>query len=321
MHSNLNKTKSKINLDDIKKIVLKLQNFYDRNEVLNWSKSSIESINSAFEKYNVSKFKVNEKSYMGIVIDCTCNNGSSLYIKVVPPMINRFETEVDTLKLLPDILTCELYEIDYNNKIIIMEKIVPGKEIEFYDNKELILKTFKKLYKSRIKCNIESEIKHKDFLDVVTHDYNICKKNKLNNKLVDYLYNTFCDKYLEISKNRKKYILHGDVYKNNLLKSENGAKVIDPLGFIAPYVFELLPICSYEMFYNDRDNVLILNDFMDFFKSFASKKIYVDGLFCQLVKLYIPSLYEANDGGFRAQKWLDIIGELYPQLLKGEFYE
>ena len=315
-----NRSKVEIKLDHINKIVSKLQKFYDKDEVMSWARASIDNINSLFRKYNVLEFNVNKKSYMGIVVECLCSN-TGVYIKVVPSMIDRFEVEVDTLKLLPDELTCKLYEIDYANKIIVMEKIVPGTGIEFYDNKELISNTFNRLYLSRIKCNTISETKHKDFYDIVTYDYDICKKNELNNETVDMLYKNFSKKYIEISKDREKFILHGDVYKNNLLHSENGAKLIDPLGFVAPFVFELLSICSYEMFYSRRSNKKILKDFITFFNGFIDEKTYIDALFCQLVKLYIPSIYEANDGGVRAKKWLDIIEELYPHFLKGGIYE
>ena len=79
-----------------------------------------------------------------------------------------------------------------------------------------------------------------------------------------------------------------------------------------------MPICAYEMFYNKKDNKKILDDFIEFFKDYADAKTYKEALFCQLVKLYIPSIFEANDGGIRANKWLDIIKELYPDLVKGE---
>jgi len=60
-----------------------------------------------------------------------------------------------------------------------------------------------------------------------------------------------------------------------------------------------------------KNNKDILNDFIEFFKEYVDEQTYKDALFCQLVKVYIPSLFEANDGGIRANKWLNIINELY----------
>lgn len=304
----------KIEFNEIEHIVKKLSNFYDADLVNIWALNIIKSINLLFKKYVIYDYILNERSYMGIVIDCYSKAHGNIYIKAVPIMINRFETEVNTLRLLPSELTCKLIELDYENKIIVMEKIIPGDLVEFYPNKEIVQMVFVKLYEKKIRKEDITDFKYKDFFDVVKNDYEICKMNNYNNELVDRLYKIFCEKYQKISENKEKYLLHGDVYKNNLLLSGDGAKVIDPLGFVAPYVFELLPICAYEMFYNLKNNNDVLNDFIAFFKQYASFDEYKEALFCQLVKLYIPSIYEANDGGLRASKWLDIMKDLYPQI-------
>lgn len=96
-----------------------------------------------------------------------------------------------------------------------------------------------------------------------------------------------------------------------LLLSDNGLKIIDPLGFKAPFVMELVSICAYEMFYNPKENIEILNDFINYFSYYTDEDTYKKALFCNLVKVYIPSIYEANDGGIRAAKWLKIIKELF----------
>ncbi len=306
-----------LSIDDIQKIILKLNNFYDKDDVEKWGIKIIKRINLIFEKYKVVEFEINKNSYMGIVIECKSLTHGAIYVKAVPPMIKRFENEIRTLKYLPDDLICRFYEIDYKNKILVMEKIIPGTLVEFYSNKEILSNLFAKLYKEKIEI-ISNNKEYNDFYEVVLHDYKICKKNNYNSDLVDKFFDMFSKKYKEISKNEIKYLLHGDCYKNNILLSKNKAKLIDPLGFIAPFVFELLSICAYEMFYNEKDNKEILNDFIVFFQKYADEKTYKDALFCQLVKLYIPSIYEANDGGIRANKWLSIIKELYPEMLRGE---
>ena len=250
---------------------------------------------------------------MGIVIDCVSIEYGNIYIKAVPPMISRFETEINTLKVIPKEIVCKIYDVNYDDKTIVMEKILPGNQISFYGNEKIISDLFKILYNNKIETEKILDFEYKDFFDVVTKDYNICKKNKYNNDIVDKLYKLFCNQYEKVCSNEVKYILHGDVYKNNMILSSNKAKVIDPLGFSAPFVFELLSICAYEMFYNEKDNKQIFNDFVKFFNIYVDEKKYKDALFCQLVKVYIPSIYEANDGGIRANKWLDIIKEMYPQ--------
>ena len=315
MINNKNPKTKKITNKDIERIVLKLSNFYNKKEVAAWGKYIIKKINNLFEKYSVTDFEVNKNSYMGIVIECNSSKYGLIYIKAVPPMIKRFETEIRTLKALPENLVCKFYEVNYNDKIVVMEKVIPGDLVEFYPNKRILSRLFDELYKYKTEIN-DSNTEYKDFSEVVARDYKICKENKYSNKTIDTLYKIFCKKYKKISSGQTKYLLHGDAYKNNILLSKNKAKLIDPLGFVAPFVFELVSICSYEMFYNDKNNKEILKDFIKFFNKYSDEKTYKDALFCQLVKLYIPSTYEANDGGVRATKWLNIIKELYPEALK-----
>ena len=296
----------------------KLSNYYDVNIINEWKQKLQIDITKLFKKYEVEDYKLNKKSYMGIVIECKSKTHGEIIIKIVPPMINRYKTEIGTLKKLPKELICKIYETALNKNAIIMERIFPGNQVEFDSNKKQIKKLFKTLYDKKININKTIDKNFKDFCDVVEHDYNIYKRNNKENSIVNKLYNLFTIKYSEVCDNNPKYLLHGDIYKNNILKSTNGLKIIDPLGFKAPFVMELVSICAYDLFYNkkDIDCNLIVDKYINIFDNFVDSNIYKKALFCQLVKVYIPSIYEANDGGIRAQKWLEIINNLYHDEIK-----
>ena len=98
------------NLLDAKHIFDKLEGMYGKNEVQSWRKTAKKNIDEMFEKYKVTSYALNKQSYMGIVLDCSSANGD-LYIKLVPPMLNRFFFEVETLSRLPKELTCRRYAI------------------------------------------------------------------------------------------------------------------------------------------------------------------------------------------------------------------
>lgn len=126
----------KFTIKDSYKIINKLSRFYSKDIVSKWEKKVVKDINELLKKYKVKQFKVNENSYMGIVIDCLLLDNNSIFIKIIPPMINRFEAEVESLKLFPKSITSKIYEVDYEKNAIIMEKIIPGTLVEFYENKE-----------------------------------------------------------------------------------------------------------------------------------------------------------------------------------------
>ena len=298
--------------NDAIKIFDKLSKVYNEKIIYTWKEKVVKDINELFIKYKVVDFKVNKNSYMGIVIDCLSLELNEIFIKIIPPMINRFKVETGTLKRIEENIRCKIYEIDKTKNAIVMEKIKPGTIAEFYPNKELYKDLFKTLYENKIEITEDIEDNYRDFSEVVLRDYHKCKEVHHENELVDILYKKFVKRYTKLLYGKNKYLLHGDVYKNNALLSDNKIKVIDPLGFKAPFVMELLSVCAYEMFYNEnKSNKEILKDFIEFFKEYVDEQTYKDALFCQLVKVYIPSLFEANDGGIRASKWLNIINELY----------
>ncbi len=305
----------KFNLEDASKIFEKLKIFYDAYEINNWKNKLLNDLDSLFIKYNICDYKLNEKSYMGVVIDCKTIDNGEIYIKIVPPMIGRYENEVSTLKLLPNDLICKIYEFDYEKKAIIMEKVIPGSNVDFLNNQDDLKKLFNKLYNNKIKDENSINYHFNDFFDVVEHDYNICIKSRLANMpIVNKLYDEFKKEYKQICVKEEKFILHGDIYKNNILLSDNGVKIIDPLGFKAPFVMELVSICAYEMFFDNKENYKnILEKFITFFSDLVEENLYKKALFCELVKVYIPSIYEANDNGVRAGKWYEIISILYPE--------
>lgn len=230
-------------------------------------------------------------------------------------MINRFNYEIKFIELLDDDLKCKIYKIDYKNNIIVMEKIIPGNPAKFYSNKELYKKMFENLYMFQKKIDKHTYDSFRDFKAVVKDDFETFEKKCHKSRFISKLFKTMNDVY-DSQIGIDNYLLHGDIYMNNaLICNDDKIKLIDPLGFKGNFVIELEPICAYEMFYNElhKDYKNILEDFCDFFSEYVNKEKYKSGLFCELVKVFIPSLFEANDGYIRAQKWLDILTELFPQ--------
>lgn len=305
----------KFNINDADYIFKKLINFYDKKIVEEWKNHVENDINEAFLKYEIVNYELNKNSYMGIVLDCKSKNNSNLFVKAVPPMLCRFKSEVETLKRLPKDITCKIYSADYDNNIIVMEKIMPGGVVEYYPNKSMYSNLFKVVSNNKITIDDYIDNNFKSFDEVVKNDYIILLNSNYEKENAIKLYEKFKTIYKSISSKNKNYLLHGDIYKNNAINSASKIKVIDPLGFKAPFIMELVPICAYEMLNNDsKSNSEIFSDFCNTFSEFCTAKDYKEALFCQLVKLYIPSIFEANDGGVRASKWLKIIRELYSEI-------
>ena len=306
---------ARFNIEDANQIFEKLVKFYDSKVVESWKDKVDKDVNFLFKKYKVEYFNLNKNSYMGIVLDCHSYTYNNIFIKIVPPMINRYFYETETLKKLPSFLTCDFIGFDKEKSAIVMKKVEPGDLIPFNGNEKIIKNLFENLYSNKISITKEINSSFLGFDEVVYNDYQICKKYNLNDETINNLFKQFNYYYDEIKNCNQSYLLHGDVYKNNIVRSKSGPIIIDPLGFKAPFVMELTSICAYEMFYSTGNNKEIFDFFCKFFEEFVNREIYKKAVFCQLVKVLIPSTFEANDGGIRVGKWLNIIKDLYKEMI------
>ena len=120
-------------------------------------------------------------------------------------------------------------------------------------------------------------------------------------------------------RNEKMYLLHGDIHRANALIDKTGVKVIDPLGFKAPFVFEFGSVIAYEMLDSTPDKYdELMDQFIQFATRYASERDVVVSTFCVLIKIYIPTFFEAKDGGVRNRRFLEMIQfmeQKYPQHL------
>ena len=60
--------------------------------------------------------------------------------------------------------------------------------------------------------------------------------------------------YDEYFKDNEKFLLHGDAYFKNALRSGNGILVIDPVGYQDVFEFEYMPMLTYELAIHTRSS-------------------------------------------------------------------
>ena len=113
---------------------------------------------------------------------------------------------------------------------------MPGERSEFYLNKSRYHDLFNLLYDNKISLDDYIDENFKSFDEVVKHDFDLLLETNYNKENATILYEKFVDKYTSVTDNNETYLLHGDIYKNNAINGEERIKVIDPLGFKAPFI-------------------------------------------------------------------------------------
>lgn len=300
----------KITRDNIAHIEDRMKGFYPDNVVDSWSNTTITNFNDLFTKYKITSFDLNQNSYMGVVLDCTTEDGRHLVMKNVPNFLDRFHAEIQCLLKLPQEVRCQIFDFNPKTCMLVMEKIEPGNSAHFFDYKVEYENLFDILASNKIV--ITEQIIAKSFWEVVENDYQkFLEIPKIENK-EDQM---FAKKYYEIFQNSRSifenetnFLLHGDVHRNNAIVGSDGIKLIDPLGFTAPFVFEFGALCAYELFdAQPKEFERIFASFCDFVKKYEDIEKFIVALNDVVIKIYIPSLFEAGDDHKKSSKLLLVL--------------
>ena len=198
---------------------------------------------------------------------------------------------------------------------MLLERIIPGNYIDFEADKKEIAEMFLSMKDNRLKVkdvlNIPNEIK--GIIAQTEDELEVASKYNYYPKLLTHLVGTAGKIYENSFGGETKYLLHGDAYYKNALKSGNGIRIIDPVGYVDAFIFEYMPFLTYELINHSvlREYRKKYYELVNFFSSFTDTSKFNEATYIFLVKQLVPSVYEANDGYVRANKYMQLIKELF----------
>ncbi|MBR6666705.1 MAG: phosphotransferase [Lachnospiraceae bacterium] len=147
--------------------------------------------------------------------------------------------EMLALKLFQGESFCELYEYSFEDKVYLMERIVPAHTLYESEPRNERIKIVSEIFKGLHKTDSSDST-----FPTYTEWFEAGKEGTKNRKDCEELYQyldsaeqmliDICQKY------SRNFLLHGDLHHENILKNENGGyTVIDPKGVIGDPVFDL----------------------------------------------------------------------------------
>lgn len=197
---------------------------------------------------------------------------------------------------------------------MLLERIKPGDYIDFYDDQEQIKQMFINMENNKEKAE---NVQHSSYLrgvkELTEIEYEESQKVDYHNKLMAYLMEEMRRIYKETFENDEKFVLYGNAYFKNTLRGEDEIKVIDPVGYNAPFIFEYMPFFTYEILWHSKDKNYKekYNELIDYFETFTDVSRFKEAAFVFCVKQIIPSIYQVNDGFVRANLYLEMIKDLF----------
>lgn len=202
-----------------------------------WLENLDNIVNKYVTKFGLENIKIIEELSMNLVLFAKSKKYGDIVLKINTPGKTAIR-EINIMKQyhIKNMVKC--YYTNVNDKVLILERIIPGYSLDNVENKSERVKLFCDVLNKYSILNDGKnkfptyEEKLKDLLKYVSD-------NKSKYIDIENLIEKMKNLYAEIQKmNLDKYILHFDLNHRNILKSENDWKVIDPQGVIGEKIID-----------------------------------------------------------------------------------
>ena len=190
------------------------------------------------EKWELSEIEFkSELSSNSLIFHAVSKQSGKVILKILLP--DNLDKEIPTLKLFQGENFCKLYEYSLEDRVYIMERIVPADTLYESAPRNERIKIAGEIFKELHKTDLPDRA-----FPTYTEWFEAGKEGTKNRKDCEGL-----NQYLDSAERMladicKKYsrnlLLHGDLHHENILKNEKGGyTVIDPKGVIGDPVFDL----------------------------------------------------------------------------------
>lgn len=219
--------------------------------------NSIDNIIKKYKKlFMLKNIRLVDNISINIVLFAETPEFGDVVIKIGAPD-KTIISEMCTIKYYSPNYFPKCYYYSIEDKVIILERILPGYNLSILENFEERLKVFIDI-SNNLLIPIENVKDREQFLafhDIFKSKIEYAYQNR--SQYLDILpmidkANKIYDKIYEM--NLPKYILHNDLHWKNILKAEDGWKAIDPHGIIGERVIELSQFIR-----NEIDNISLDN--------------------------------------------------------------
>lgn len=201
-----------------------------------WLLSLPEQIHLLAEKWQLVYTGHEQNSRFGTILYASSRMYGDVAVKIVPWFSPRLKSEILCYRLLPYREMCPLMDVDTELGAMLLKFVSPSA----FENTPLPVTVFSSLFSQKRAYAGEEGLPHYENVlsEVLINAENTVHASGDENLSV---FLPSIQKALSAIKTfdkDQKYIIHGDAHEYNMLMSESGCVLIDPLGYIAPFEFE-----------------------------------------------------------------------------------
>lgn len=216
----------------------------------------LDSIEEMLYKYKGLLKLKNIKVLPNLTTNAIFEAYSDMYGEVIIKLMFTPKTFLNEINFINNckskyMVKCHYYNLE--DQIMVLERIIPGNALNSIKDRTSRIKVF---------CDIMNNVMISELDKNLYRDYFSSFSNRINNKdIIDNASEAVKDKiekalglYGILNKLKlPKYVLHRDLHHNNILKSKEGWKVIDPQGVIGYSFFEFTQFIKSELNLENND--------------------------------------------------------------------
>lgn len=191
------------------------------------------------KKYNLQNVKVLENLTYNTILFAESTELGKIVMKIEIPFKEMTIRESEALKINNGMGACKCLFSDIDDGVVILERLTPGYTLSTINDIDEKIKIFRTV-SNNFNVLIEDECKKlPTYKEILMRSKEIADLDREKYANVMPLLDEAIDMYSLIEKNNNcNYLLHSDLYSENIIKSGDAWKAIDPHGFIGPEILD-----------------------------------------------------------------------------------
>lgn len=208
----------------------------------NIGKEWLQTIPDKIEKYvkmfNLKNIKLlNELTY-NVLIFGDSNDFGPVVLKIEIPFKELTIRESTALKLNDGQGACKCYYSNIDDGVILIERLQPGRTLNTIENLEDRIKIFNEV-SDKFNIQVGQDTGLPTYREILDRSITLSTEQEQKFSPVDELLKVANLVYNDLhTNNESNYLLHSDLFCDNILETNDGWKAIDPHGFIGEKILD-----------------------------------------------------------------------------------
>lgn len=210
----------------------------EREKTMQWIEMVYSNMPRLISKWDITSFLPNQISRYGLVLQAKSRIYGDVILKFIPSFIDRYERELEAIRILPQSYMCALIDEDANSKCMLLERVVPSRFACFEENLKLT-EFFTHVINDAVPYKKEMSLRYIPlYIDELKEKLAHTEELPYYRELIEPELEYAVELYQEVFEDSELYIMHGDLHEQNILDNGKRFYGIDPNGMLGPIELE-----------------------------------------------------------------------------------